>query len=123
MKRVLLGVFAAGLVVAAIALLNQIRGGPATRGAAPSGPLTDVAAHQPQLPADPNERPEVRLARLKPSTQPVAPPIQPVAPVDMPDPARPPRWTEPLAEPPPPQPPDPLVPPPMVVDPNRGRTE
>lgn len=84
-------------------------------------PLTDVArGNEGQLLAGPLNP---LAAGAQPSAgQPTATAPSPIPPDEMPDPANPPRWTKPLAEPGPPVPPDPAVPPPMVVDPDRGRS-
>lgn len=116
-RKVVLAVSAASLVVAGIALMNQVRGGP-PKPREVAQPLTDVAAKAPAIDVDPSEAPERRLARLAPSSQAVRPAVPPA---EMPDPARPPQWTKTLAAPGPPQPPDPFVPPPIAVDPDRGR--
>ncbi|HEY3352248.1 MAG TPA: hypothetical protein VGQ83_03300 [Polyangia bacterium] len=124
MKRVLLVLVAAGLVVAGVALVNQVRGGaPARRAAAPA-PLTDIAAQPRPVAVGPDEGPARRLAALPAATQPAAgaPPVVP--PSQMPDPARPPHWTgTPPRVPPTPTPPNPFVPPPIAQDPERGRPQ
>jgi hypothetical protein len=123
MKRVLLALGAAGLLVAALVLLNQVRGGGPRHPAAPASPLTDVAPAPRVAPPTAAESPEQRLARLPPSSQPEAPAPPVVLPKDMPDPSRPPQWTQPLTTPKAPVPPDPFKPPEIAQDPNRGRRE
>jgi hypothetical protein len=119
-KKIILAGFGAALLVAAIVLVDQLRGGPPKPRDTVSRPLTDVAARPPVVGVDPSESPEKRLARLGPASQPAK---AATPPREMPDPSRPPQWTEPLATPGTPQPPDPFVPPPIAVDPNRGRPQ
>ena len=55
------------------------------------------------------------------ATPPVAPPYTYVPAREMPDPARPPQWTETVTQPGPAVRPDPDTPPSMDIDPSRGR--
>ena len=82
-------------------------------------PLTDVARAN-QRPLEGPMSAPVALPSGS-AAQPEAVPAEVIPPDEMPDPAHPPRWTAPLAEPGAPVPPDPFTPPPMVVDPDRGR--
>jgi hypothetical protein len=110
------------LVVAAFAYgVREMRRVPASS-AAPSGPITDLAGSPPYTVQFHNdESPEQRLnAQQAASGAPAAGPVIVVMPSQMPDPAHPPQWTAPRADPPIPKPPDPFVPPPVTVDPSPG---
>jgi hypothetical protein len=104
------------LFVALAFVVREARRPPAPSPSASGSSLTDVARTGPAAIGGPM----VPASAGPNGREPLAPPPV-VLPSAMPDPANPPRWTEPLAMPGTPVPPDPFVAPPMVQDPNRGR--
>lgn len=85
-------------------------------------PLTDLAGPQPAVDVRPEESPEERLKAMGlaelDSYSPVLPSGAALEGMDL---ARPPQWTETLAEPGAPVPPDPYQAPPMAIDPETGQ--
>jgi hypothetical protein len=124
-RKVMLAVFmvaVAGLIVGGLFLVHEARRGPnasAVTTAAPPGEPPPGRRGPPRFAPGSQPAPVAEIP-IPPERQ--LPPVVRIPPRDMPDPAHPPQFTKPLAEPNPnPVPPDPFVPPPMVQDPNRGR--